>query len=93
MYECIYYCLFISLLSVILSSSYLQQGLALCLGIKAVERQCETFRTYQTKRSMKMAVVWNVAPCSLVEIDRRFRGAYCPHHQGDRPDDEGSEHL
>jgi hypothetical protein len=32
--------------------------------------------------SMKMTVFWNVAPCSLVEIDRRFRGAYYLHHQG-----------
>jgi hypothetical protein len=27
--------------------------------------------------------------CSLVEADRRFRGAYCLHHQGD---DRGSKH-
>jgi hypothetical protein len=32
---------------------------------------------------MKMAVFWDVAPCSLVEIGQRFRGAYCLHHQGD----------
>jgi hypothetical protein len=32
---------------------------------------------------MKMTVFWDVAPCSLVEIYRRFRGAYCLHHQGD----------
>jgi hypothetical protein len=25
---------------------------------------------------MKMAVFWVVAPCSLVEVYRRFRGAY-----------------
>jgi hypothetical protein len=25
----------------------------------------------------------NVAPCSLVEVYRRFRGACCLHHQGD----------
>jgi hypothetical protein len=24
-----------------------------------------------------MAVFWDVAPCSLVDIDRSFRGAYC----------------
>jgi hypothetical protein len=30
-----------------------------------------------------MAVFWVVAPCSLVEVYRRFRGAYCLHHQGD----------
>jgi hypothetical protein len=29
-----------------------------------------------------MAVFWDVAPCSLVDIDRRFGGAYCLHHQG-----------
>jgi hypothetical protein len=28
-----------------------------------------------------MAVLWDVAECSLVDIDRRFRGAYCRHHQ------------
>jgi hypothetical protein len=32
-----------------------------------------------------MAVFWVVAPCSLVEVYRRFRGACCLHHQGDRP--------
>jgi hypothetical protein len=31
---------------------------------------------------MKMAVLWVVAPCSLVEVYRRFRGVYCLHHQG-----------
>jgi hypothetical protein len=31
----------------------------------------------------KMAVLWVVAPCSLVEVYQRFRGPYCPHHQGD----------
>jgi hypothetical protein len=37
-----------------------------------------------------MTVFWDVEPCSLLEIDRRFRGAYCLHHQSD---DEGSKHL
>jgi hypothetical protein len=36
-----------------------------------------------TAASMKMAVFWDVAPCSLVEVYRRFRGACCLHHQGD----------
>jgi hypothetical protein len=30
-----------------------------------------------------MTVFWNVARCSLVETDRRFRGAYCLHHLPD----------
>jgi hypothetical protein len=30
---------------------------------------------------LKMSVFWDVAPCSLVDIDRSFRGSYCLHHQ------------
>jgi hypothetical protein len=30
---------------------------------------------------MKVTVFWDVALCSLVEIDRRFRSAYCLHYQ------------
>jgi hypothetical protein len=33
--------------------------------------------------SMKIAVFWVVAPCSLVEVYQRFRGPCCLHHQGD----------
>jgi hypothetical protein len=40
---------------------------------------------------MKMPDVWDVAPCSLVEVDRRFIGAYCLHH--DRLNDGGGTHL
>jgi hypothetical protein len=36
-----------------------------------------------TAASMKMIVFWDLAPCGLVEIDLRFRGAYCLHHQED----------
>jgi hypothetical protein len=43
---------------------------------------------------MKFAVFWDVAPCSHVEVDGRYRGEYRLHHQGhDRPDDGGSTHL
>jgi hypothetical protein len=34
-----------------------------------------------TAASMKMTIFWDVAPCSLVQIDRRFKGTYCLHHQ------------
>jgi hypothetical protein len=30
----------------------------------------------------EMATFWYVAPCSLVEVNRRFVGAYCVHNQG-----------
>jgi hypothetical protein len=33
---------------------------------------------------MKTTALWDVAPCSLVEIYRHFRGACCIHHQGDK---------
>jgi hypothetical protein len=36
-----------------------------------------------TAVSMKFAVFWVVAPCSLVEVYQRFRGPCCLHHQGD----------
>jgi hypothetical protein len=37
-----------------------------------------------TASSMKMAVFYVVAPCSLV-VYRRFKGANCLHHQGSSP--------
>jgi hypothetical protein len=35
-----------------------------------------------TAVSMKIAVFWVVAPCSLVEVYQRFRGPCCLHKQG-----------
>jgi hypothetical protein len=32
---------------------------------------------------MKILAFWNIAPRNLVEVDLRFRGAYCLHHQSD----------
>jgi hypothetical protein len=46
-------------------------------------RRCQLIFEVLTAASMKMAVFWVVAPCSLVEIYRRFRGACCIHIQGD----------
>jgi hypothetical protein len=36
--------------------------------------------------SMKFRVFWDIASCSYVEVDRRFRGAYCIHNHGDAGD-------
>jgi hypothetical protein len=36
-----------------------------------------------TAASMKFRIFWDVAPCSHVEVDRRFRSVYCLHHQSD----------
>jgi hypothetical protein len=41
---------------------------------------------------MKIGVFWDIAPYSL-GVDQHFRGAYCLHHQGDRPGDGVSMHL
>jgi len=52
---------------------------------KYMEQQTKiTYVRFQvlTAASMKFRVFWDVAPCSHVEVDRRFRGAYCLHHQG-----------
>jgi hypothetical protein len=43
-----------------------------------------------TVASIKMAVFWVVALCSLVEVCRRFTGACCFHHHDDCPNDGGS---
>jgi hypothetical protein len=45
---------------------------------------CITSQMYEhlQKRSL-YRVFWDVVPCSHVEVDRRFRGAYCLHHQSD----------
>jgi hypothetical protein len=45
----------------------------------------------KVRRSLKFRVFCDVAPCSLVGVDRRFRGAYCLSHQS--RDDGGSTHI
>jgi hypothetical protein len=40
-----------------------------------------------------MTVFWDIAPCSLADIDRRFTGAYCLHHQGEGSDNGGGKYL
>jgi hypothetical protein len=37
---------------------------------------------------LKMTDFWDVAPCSLVEIYQRFRGAYCLHYEGNEDSKE-----
>jgi hypothetical protein len=34
-----------------------------------------------SRRRVWTQVFWDTAPCSLVEVDRRFRGEYCLHRQ------------
>jgi hypothetical protein len=37
-----------------------------------------------TAASMKMRTFWDVSPCCIVGVDRRFRGVYCLHNQSDK---------
>jgi hypothetical protein len=80
----------------ILGTGKLRQNICVNLGVTAlitplILRTPLTFlwtskvASFQvlTAVSMKMTVFWDAAPCSLVEIDRRFRGTYCLHHRGD----------
>jgi hypothetical protein len=54
----------------------------LCDGLMdEIEGRCETSRFYGGGYE-------DTAPCSLAEVDRRFRGAYCLRHH--RSDDRGS---
>jgi hypothetical protein len=34
-----------------------------------------------TTTNLKITAFWNIAPCSLVEVYRRFRRTYCLHHR------------
>jgi hypothetical protein len=43
-----------------------------------------------TAASMNMTAFCHIVACSLVEVYRGFRGAYCFHH---RPDDGGRTHF
>jgi hypothetical protein len=63
-----------------------------CLGI--VQNSITFFYTNSTNvvrfeiltvSSMKMTVIWVVAPCSLEDVYWRFRGACCVHHQCSSP--------
>jgi hypothetical protein len=54
----------------------------LCVRPSVTNQNFVRFQVPSTA-SMKMTVFWVIAPCSLVEVYRRFRGTYCLHHQGD----------
>jgi hypothetical protein len=50
----------------------------------------QTTRTHSCEISgMKCTVFWDVALCSQLGVDRRFRGSYYLHHQGDECLDNG----
>jgi hypothetical protein len=46
------------------------------MNVKHAERNCHPRFQVLTVASMKIIAFWDVASSSLVEVDRRFRGAY-----------------
>ncbi|KDR07272.1 hypothetical protein L798_03263 [Zootermopsis nevadensis] len=40
--------------------------------------------------SVKTAVFWVAAPCSLIEVYQHFRGPFCLHHQDDESSHEAA---
>jgi hypothetical protein len=57
----------------------------ICYAMCIFGRIKETYMRFQvlTVASMKFRVLGDVAPSSLVDVDRRFSGAYCLHHLDD----------
>jgi hypothetical protein len=85
-------------------SSYFTPASTACVSVRDARGNLQPLQDVQTPSrsvrlqvltaaSMKIRAFWNISPCSLVVIDRRFRGAYYLHHQdNNRPDDGGSTH-
>jgi hypothetical protein len=63
----------------------------MCRRIVHKQRICGVRFQVLTAASMKITAFWDVAPCSLAEVYRRFLRAYCLNHHG--PDDGRSKHL
>jgi hypothetical protein len=53
----------------------------LVFGFLSNERPLVRFQVRTAASMMFRIVFWNVLPCKII-VDRRFRGAYCLHHQG-----------
>jgi cephalosporin hydroxylase len=45
---------------------------------------------FQVLKAVKITAFWNIAPCTVVEVGRRFGGSYCLYHQSDGG---GGKHL
>jgi hypothetical protein len=65
------------------------------LGMQKFPYFVSVMRNFQFKYYIKMnvAVLCGVEPCSLVETDRRFRGASIIKTMSDRHDDADSKHI
>jgi hypothetical protein len=61
----------------------------------SIPLQLNIIPCFKTLARLNITAFWDIAPCSLVDVDLRFKGAYCVRHQGVHhcPDDGGSTHL
>jgi hypothetical protein len=48
--------------------------------LRFLTEKCHIINLRRTT-GVRLAVSWAVAPCSLVQVYRRFRGTYCLHHR------------
>jgi hypothetical protein len=48
----------------------------------STKKDCDCFKNGNRQITLKMSAFWGKTPCSL-EVDGRFRGAYCHHYQVD----------
>jgi hypothetical protein len=61
--------------------------LCLCWKVRAVPIVTQIFKYVRfqvlTASSMKFRVFWQALPCGHIDVDRRFRDAYCLHRRDD----------
>jgi hypothetical protein len=58
-------------------------GIWRCKGVRMLRKQgLARFVGGRKNGGTNMTFSWDISPCILVEVDRRFRVAYCLHHQG-----------
>jgi hypothetical protein len=76
------FCLVVGLLNVVLK--YIEGGGSLPIQVsQSLNKINFIIVRFQVlmAANMKVTVIWDIMPCSLVETDQHFRGAYCLHHQ------------
>jgi hypothetical protein len=60
------------------------EGFCRWCGVLGIARIMDFVHRLMIKKQQRLErAFWDVTPCSLAGVDRRFRGAYCLHHQGD----------
>jgi hypothetical protein len=63
--------------------TYFPSSSTMCpaIGVSIINHKHVVRSQVLTMASIKMAAFWVVAPCTFIEVYRRFRGLRCLHHQ------------